>query len=170
MAEVVRRILEAVGLETDRFRIDWASAAEAPRFVQIVTDFTEKIKEIGPLGEREGLDQETIRLRLGAARELTAKNRFRAAYGNLARNLKKSGDYSPEGIARLVEEKLVPLIKKELLEAEIKALLGKGPVSLDSLLKKTGASQEEVIPVLEALAKRGQVEQTGDVWQPKAKE
>ncbi len=167
MAEVTKRILEAVGLNPARFRIDWASAAEAPRFVQIVTDFTEAIKKIGPLGEPEGLDKETLKLRLAAARELCTKNRFRAAYGNLARAIKKEGDYSPESIARKVEEKLVPLIKKELLEAEIKALLAKGPVSIETLLSKTGASQEEVTAVLEGLSKRGQVVREGDLWQPK---
>ncbi len=170
MAEVTKRIIELVGLNPARFRIDWASAAEAPRFVQIVTDFTETIKEIGPLGEPEGLDRETIKLRLGAARELCVKNRFRAAYGNLARAIKKEGDYSAESIARKVEEKLVPLIKKELLEAEVKALLARGPVSLETLLAKTGAGQEEVVAVLEGLSKRGQVVQEGDLWQPKKKE
>ncbi len=170
MAEVTRRILELVGLKVERFRIDWASAAEAPLFVKIVTDFTETIKKLGPLGEPEGLDRETIKLRLAAASQLTAKSRFRAAYGNLARELKRAGDYSPEGISRRVEEKLVPLIKKELLEAEVKALLGKGPVSIETLLQKTGATQEDIVPILEALSKRGQVEKQGKLWQPKAKE
>ncbi len=170
MAEVTKRIIELVGLRPERFRIDWASAAEAPLFVKIVTDFTESIKKLGPLGEPEGLDRETIKLRLEAARELTAKTRFRAAYGNLARELKKAGDYSPEGISNRVEQKLVPLIKKELLEAEIKSLLNKGPVSIETLLQKTGATQEDIVPILEALSKRGQVERQGDLWQPKAKE
>jgi hypothetical protein len=170
MAEVTRRILETVGLEVDRFRIDWASAAEAPRFVQIVTDFTNRIKEIGPLGEFEGLDAETLKLRLEAARQLASKSRFRAAYGNLAREFKKAGDYSPESIAQKVEEKIVPLIRKDLLESEVKALLAKGPISLDTLLQKTGATQDDIVPILEALSKRGQVERQGDLWQPKAKE
>ncbi len=170
MAEVTRRILELVGLNLERFRIDWASAAEAPLFVKIVTDFTETIKKLGPLGEAEGLDPETLKLRLAAARELASQSRFRAAYGNLARELKKAGDYSPEGIRARVEQKLVPIIKKGLLEAEIKHLLSKGPVSIDALLEKTGANQEDIVPILEALSKKGQIEKQGDVWQPKAKE
>ena len=170
MAEVTRRILEAVGLKNERFRIDWASAAEAPLFVKIVTDFTETIKRLGPLGEAEGLDEETLKLRLDAARKLASKSRFRAAFGNLARELKKAGDYSPEGIASKVEQKIVPLIKKDLLESEIKALLSKGPVSIDALLQKTGATQDDIVPILEAMSKKGQVERQGDVWQPKEKE
>jgi F420-non-reducing hydrogenase iron-sulfur subunit len=36
-----------MGLD-DRLHLDWISSAEAQRFVQVVTDFTEKIKELGP--------------------------------------------------------------------------------------------------------------------------
>ncbi len=170
MAEATKRILELVGIKLERFRIDWASAAEAPLFVKIVTDFTEAIKKLGPLGEAEGLERETLRLRLEAARELTSKSRFRAAFGNLARELKKVGDYSPEGISSRVEQKLVPLIKKELLESEVKNLLSQGPVSIEALLQKTGATQDDIVPILESLSKKGKVEKQGDVWQPKAKE
>ncbi len=170
MAEATKRILEFVGLKLERFRIDWASAAEAPLFVKIVTDFTETIKKLGPLGEAEGLGREILKLRLEAARELASKSRFRAAYGNLARELKKAGDYSPEGISSRVEQKLVPLIKKELLEAEVRSLLSQGPVSIDTLLQKTGATHEDIVPILEALSKKGKVEKQGDLWQPREKE
>ena len=31
-----------------RLHLDWISSAEAQKFVQVVTDFTEKIKSLGP--------------------------------------------------------------------------------------------------------------------------
>jgi F420-non-reducing hydrogenase iron-sulfur subunit len=40
-------LLKFVGLE-DRLHLDWISSAEAQKFVQVVTDFTKKIKELGP--------------------------------------------------------------------------------------------------------------------------
>jgi len=36
-----------MGLE-GRLHLEWISSAEAQKFVQVVTDFTEKIKELGP--------------------------------------------------------------------------------------------------------------------------
>ncbi len=36
-----------MGLE-GRLHLDWISSAEAQKFVQVVTDFTEKIKALGP--------------------------------------------------------------------------------------------------------------------------
>jgi len=37
-----------MGINPERFTIEWVSSAEAPRFAQLVTQFVEKIKEIGP--------------------------------------------------------------------------------------------------------------------------
>ncbi len=149
--------------------LEWASASEAPRFVTLITNFVEQIKDLGPLGEKEGLSEASLRLRLEAARVVTGGMRFRAALGNLARELKKAGDYSPEGIARRVEEKILPLLKKEILENELKALLEKGPISVDALAEKTGFYPGEIASLLQVFSKRGQVVQEGDLWQPKAR-
>jgi len=36
-----------MGLE-GRLHLEWISSAEAQKFVQVVTDFTEKIRQLGP--------------------------------------------------------------------------------------------------------------------------
>ncbi len=46
--EAIQLMLEDFGIERDRFRLDWVSAAEGPRFGQVVTDFTEQVKKLGP--------------------------------------------------------------------------------------------------------------------------
>ncbi|SHL16102.1 Methyl-viologen-reducing hydrogenase, delta subunit [Desulfatibacillum alkenivorans DSM 16219] len=35
-------------IEPERFALEWVSSAEAPRFAEVVTGFTDKIKELGP--------------------------------------------------------------------------------------------------------------------------
>ncbi len=37
-----------MGINPNRFTIEWVSSAEAPRFAKLVTEFVEKIKKIGP--------------------------------------------------------------------------------------------------------------------------
>jgi len=159
-----------VGIDLNRLALKWASAAEAPLFVQIVTDFTENIKKLGPLGEKEGISPEDLKFRLKAARKVAENMRFRTAIGNIARELKKMGDYAYETIAQKIDEKITPLVKKLLLEEEVKELLKRGPASIDTLLQKTGASSDDIVPILESLAKKGKLEKQGDLWQPKAKE
>jgi F420-non-reducing hydrogenase iron-sulfur subunit len=44
----VKKVLEALGLDSDRVRLSWVSAAEGQRFADVVTEFTEKIEQMGP--------------------------------------------------------------------------------------------------------------------------
>lgn len=45
---VVREMMDAMGIEEERFRLAWCSAAEADRFVAAVTEATELLKTLGP--------------------------------------------------------------------------------------------------------------------------
>jgi coenzyme F420-reducing hydrogenase delta subunit len=45
---LLRDLLEWMGIDPERFQISWISAAEGPKFAEVVTRFTEKIKELGP--------------------------------------------------------------------------------------------------------------------------
>jgi len=48
---LLRNLLGYVGINPERLRLAWVSAAEAPRFVQVTTEFTDKIRELGPLSQ-----------------------------------------------------------------------------------------------------------------------
>jgi F420-non-reducing hydrogenase iron-sulfur subunit len=41
-------VLQDLGIDPQRFAIEWVSSAEAPRFAEVVTRFTEKIRALGP--------------------------------------------------------------------------------------------------------------------------
>ncbi|WP_455139591.1 hydrogenase iron-sulfur subunit [Candidatus Hodarchaeum mangrovi] len=50
--ERIEKMVEALkllGWEIERFRLEWISASEGKRFAHIMTEFTQKIKELGPL-------------------------------------------------------------------------------------------------------------------------
>jgi Coenzyme F420-reducing hydrogenase, delta subunit len=40
-------MLASLGFEPERVRLSWISASEAPRFQQVVKEFTEEIKKLG---------------------------------------------------------------------------------------------------------------------------
>ena len=46
---LLRRTLQGLGLEPQRIRLVWASAAEGARFAGEVTSFVEEIRALGPL-------------------------------------------------------------------------------------------------------------------------
>jgi F420-non-reducing hydrogenase iron-sulfur subunit len=46
---VLRKALSYVGIDPDRLRLDWVSAAEAPRFGSVTQEFVETVRALGPL-------------------------------------------------------------------------------------------------------------------------
>ncbi|MBE0657824.1 MAG: hydrogenase iron-sulfur subunit [Bryobacteraceae bacterium] len=52
---LVRRVLEGMGIEPERFRHEWVSAAEGEKFSRLVTEMTEQVRALGPLNWRERL-------------------------------------------------------------------------------------------------------------------
>jgi F420-non-reducing hydrogenase iron-sulfur subunit len=41
-------MLPDFGVEEERFRLQWVSAAEGPRFAEVVRSFTEQLQKLGP--------------------------------------------------------------------------------------------------------------------------
>ncbi len=41
-------LLESVGIDPRRLRLEWVSASESTKFAQVVHDFVAELKEIGP--------------------------------------------------------------------------------------------------------------------------
>ena len=47
-ADAIKLMLEDFGIEQDRFGLEWISASEGPRFAQVMTEFTDKVRRMGP--------------------------------------------------------------------------------------------------------------------------
>lgn len=47
-AEAITLMLEDFGLEEERFRLEWVSASEGPKFAQVMKEMVDTIKELGP--------------------------------------------------------------------------------------------------------------------------
>ena len=47
----IHELLDKVGINPDRYRLEWVSASEGKRFSQVVTEFVERVKELGPLAK-----------------------------------------------------------------------------------------------------------------------
>ena len=46
--EAIELMLEDFGIEPERFRLEWVSASEGPRFAEVVREMTEAVRELGP--------------------------------------------------------------------------------------------------------------------------
>lgn len=55
---LLRRIMEHVGIDKKRLRLEWISASEGQKFANVVEKFNQEIKELGPLDLRKRLENE----------------------------------------------------------------------------------------------------------------
>ncbi len=160
MAETCRQFLADCGINPERLALEWASAAEAPRFVELITGYVNSIKEKGEIGSAEGeADSETIKRRLAAAVKAAEARKPRIALGNLAKRLHKEGDFSKEAIEKGVSSKILPALRAERIKEELLMLLAQGPMDMKELSKALWADEGEIEKPLSQLVKKGVIEE-----------
>jgi len=71
-ARLLKRVLEQFGIEEERFRLEWISAAEGDRVRVVIDDMVEKLRKLGPLQLKRG--------RPSSAAVLASRYRRRWAY------------------------------------------------------------------------------------------
>ena len=64
MVHLCKRLLEHVGINPERLMIDWCNSSEGIRFAGLINNFSDKIRELGPLGKGEGIDERELKNRL----------------------------------------------------------------------------------------------------------
>lgn len=106
MVLLFQKIMAHVGLNPDRLRMQFMSGAEANVFVESTNSFIKTIKDLGPIGKSEGLDDGEVRSKLAWVEK-------RVPYIKIAKKEKLNRRLNPEEyegyftedeIARLLNE------------------------------------------------------------------
>jgi len=48
MFHLTQELIKILGIDPERVRLEWISSAEGTRFAEVATEFTEKIRSLGP--------------------------------------------------------------------------------------------------------------------------
>ena len=70
MVLLCRKIMEHIGLNPDRLRIEFMSSAEGILFAEVMREFGNKVNKLGPLGKAEGIDQNELESKLAEITKL----------------------------------------------------------------------------------------------------
>jgi F420-non-reducing hydrogenase iron-sulfur subunit len=60
--EMLRHTLRAMGMENDRLRLQWASAAEGAALARAIDDMVERVRKLGPLGWTQHWSEDSGRI------------------------------------------------------------------------------------------------------------
>ncbi len=78
------------------------------------------MKEMGPLGEAEGIPIEELKLKLLASKSVVKNLKIRTRLGKLTQQFREEGEYTPEMIDAKMSEKINEMIVNELEKQEKK--------------------------------------------------
>ena len=120
MVLLLKRIMEHIGLNPERLKIEFMSGAEANLFVEGVNGFVKKVKALGPLGQGEGIKQNELKSRLAEISKLVPYLKL-VNQDKLASRLKTPEEYdglfTKDEIDRLFREMVSYYIDPEKCQA-----------------------------------------------------
>ena len=158
---VAKRILENIGINPDRLRLEWVSAGEGIRFAEIMIEFGAKIKSLGPFGSSEGRDTDDLVAGLNAATQLVPY--FKLVERERFRVTKRTEDGYKEFFARPDYEPLFKeLVLDKLTMSRIMGALRASAATTEDIARKLGVDGEEVARHLLALSQQGIVRMDAD--------
>jgi F420-non-reducing hydrogenase iron-sulfur subunit len=154
MVLLCKKILEHLGLDPDRLTIRFIAGSEGNLFAETVNDFVGQVKELGPLGQREGIDEEGLKRKLQAAAKLVPY--FRVAQNERLRVRFDTAEeyeeyYAGEEFKRLFNE----LVADRLAMSQIAMLLRDRPLSTAEIASALGLTPSEISRHLSSSAKQG---------------
>jgi len=159
--KALTRLLELAGILPERLMLDWVSAGEGKRFATLVTDFTERIRALGPLGQSEGLSNDELQQRLAAASRVAHSQQIRWLIGRKRDMLDKGDVYSqpvaPEAFEALLEETL----STEYLKSRLLELATDRALSVKEMAGAVGVAPRVVLPQVAALEQAGLISMVG---------
>ena len=149
-----KRILAHIGLNPERLRVQFMSSSDGALLAEVTDDFTRQIKELGPLGKAEGLDEKELKMKLEAARKLVPYIKL-VERERLRVPVKSEEAYeaffSSEEMDRLFEE----LIADKLSISEIVSLLKEAPLSTGEISRILDLNPSAVAKHIQDSSKQG---------------
>ena len=154
MMHLTRRILEHIGVNPQRLRLEWVSASQGIRFAEIMNDVSKRIKELGPLGKGEGIDGNGLKAKLEAVNDLlpyiklVERERLRVRF-------KTEEEYNAFFASEEFDRVFRELIADKLTISQIMSLLSKRPLSIGEISAVLGLSASEVSGHVNNAARQG---------------
>lgn len=154
MVSICKELLQRIGINPLRLRLEWVSASEGIRFAEVMNDFGAVLRRLGPLGKGEGEGKDGYDLGLEAIARLVPYiklvERERLRVPTKKEDVYKAFFDDPE-TKRIIQEAIIE--KTDMMR--VRVLLERGPMSPAEIAARLGMGAADVAKHLEALGKMG---------------
>lgn len=150
-------MLELIGLNPERLRLEYISASEGSRYAGVMNDLSTKVKELGPLGKGEGIDETVLKRKLEIVYNLVPY--IKLVERERLRIPAKSVEAYNEFFASDEFDKIFQDLVADKVElSQIMAILREKPYSAGEISEIIGVTPGEAANQLKRSARQGFVE------------
>jgi F420-non-reducing hydrogenase iron-sulfur subunit len=143
MVHLGKALLERLGLNPERLRMELISGGEGTRFAELMNEYGREVKLLGPLGQGEGMEGSKLKSKLEAATQLIPylrlleRERLRIRFKSEEEYVRFFGS---DEFRRLFEE----TVGDHLALSQIVLLLRQGPMSTAEISRRVGLTPSAV--------------------------
>ena len=151
-----KKIMEHIGLNPDRLRIEFMSSGDGLILTGVINEFCKQAEEFGPLGKAEGIDGRILKFKLEAVSKLipyiklVERERLRVPQKSKEAYL---DFFAGDRFNRLFKE----LILDKLAVSQIVMLLREQPLSTGEMSEKLGLNPSEISRHMNTSTRHGMV-------------
>ena len=157
--DITRKLLEYIGVNKERLVFRQCSSGEASVFVELVSEFDAKIKELGPIGDGgDPLKAPEIFEKLKIAEAVLAGEKIRWVIGKRTPFLESGNIYGEVFTKHEFNRAIDMIIVEETEVQEILDRLKKGSRSVKDLAKDLAIPSERVFRYVTALVRKEMIQ------------
>ncbi len=156
MVMLSKKILAHLGLNPERIKLEHVSAGEGLRFAEAMNEFSQTMKNLGLLGQSEGIDQDVLKLKLQTVNELIPYIRV-VQNERLKVRFDTVEQYEEFYASKELEKIFNELIGDKLTLGQIISLLREKPLAPGEMAAILGLTSSEVSRQLNSSAMQGLV-------------
>ena len=149
---LTRKLLNMAGIDSERLLLDWVSAGEGERFSQVVRQFIEKIRSLGPFpldGEMKG--------KLKAVRSSLEGEKIRWMVGKGPELMEMENVYKERVPKERLEELIEATIRDELIKNRIIQLVEIKPITATEISQTLNLKLKDALSYLVSLVGEGKI-------------
>ena len=152
---MLKKLLAYTSLEEERLRLEWVSASEGTRFAEIIKDFTNQLRTMGPsplAGEKPDMN---VLAGMLAAKGAIEDFRLRALVGREREMIEKENAYGEKTSQEDFDEVMDNAVKAEYMRNRIYLLSKNEPLSVKEMAKRLDSDPADVLRHIVILRRRG---------------
>jgi len=155
--KMLKKLIARTRLEPERLRLEWVSAAEGERFAELVKEFTNQIKAMGPSPLAGEKPDPAILENILAAKSAVEDFRLRVLVGREKELTEKGNVYGEKTAQEELDKTMDEAIQAEYIRNKIYFVMRKEPQSVKELSKLLDLNPQVVLRHIVVLRRRGMV-------------